>query len=266
MTDHDSLNQSVIRLQESEAVPTVPRLSTLLMATADGELNRELLTLITDGPPKTKTLADKRIAILSTNGVEELELTVPMRWLKDRGAVVHLVSPKVNMGPNPFGSQMPDAVRTHVLTIRHMENAGWVAIDRYLGEATAADYDAVVVPGGAWNPDTLRGDPSARAFVTEALNAGKPMLAICHGPQLLISARLLRGRRVTGFWSIQIDLENAGATVVDEPCVVDGNLITGRFPFDLPRCLRAFEQQLLGPMLPPHSSVLRGEGINSSSS
>jgi protease I len=130
-----------------------------------------------------------------------------------------------------------------------MENAGWVAIDRYLGEATASDYDAVVTPGGAWNPDSLRGDPAARAFVTEALNAGKPLLSICHGPLVLISAGLLRGRRVTGFWSIQIDLENAGATVVDEPCVVDGNLITGRFPFDLPRCLGALEQQLIGPRL-----------------
>lgn len=155
------------------------------------------------------------------------------------------MSPKVDTGPNSFGLQLPDVVRAHVLTIRFMENAGWVAIDRYLGDAKASDYDAVVVPGGAWNPDSLRGNPSARAFVTEALEACKPLLAICHGPQLLISAKLLRGRKVTGFWSIQIDLENAGATVVDEPCVVDGNLITGRFPFDLPRCLGALEQQLV---------------------
>src|SRR5450432_1648710 len=106
-----------------------------------------------------------------------------------------------------------------------MENAGWVAIDRYLGEAAVSDYDALVLPGGAWNPDSLRGDLNARAFVTGALESDKPLLAICHGPQVLISAGLLRGRRVTGFWAIQIDLENAGATVVDEPCVVDGNLI-----------------------------------------
>ncbi len=246
MSDHGTVSQPILRLYESEAPPTVPRLSTPLMATAEGELNRELLATLTEEPPKTKSLAGKRIAILSTNGVEELELTVPMRWLKDRGATVHLVSPKIDIGPNPFGGQLPEAVRTHVLTIRFMENAGWVAIDRYLGDATAADYDAVVVPGGAWNPDSLRGNPTARAFVAEALNAGKPLFSICHGPLVLVSAGLLRGRKVTGFWAIQIDLENAGATVVDEPCVVDGNLITGRFPFDLPRCLGALEQQLTG--------------------
>ena len=246
MRDHANVNQFVLRLQEYDAAPTVPRLSTPLMSTAGGELNRELFAMLTEVPPQTRTLVGKRIAILSTNGVEELELTAPMRWLKDRGATVHLVSPKVDTGPNSFGLQWPDAVRTHVLTIRYLENAGWVAIDRFVDEARASEYDAVVLPGGAWNPDALRSDPTARAFVTEALNAGKPLLAICHGPLVLISAKLLSGRRVTGFWAIQIDLENAGATVVDEPCVVDGNLITGRFPFDLPRCLGALEQQLNG--------------------
>jgi protease I len=241
----NSINRSVMRLMESEAPPTVPRLSTHLMATVDGELNRELLAILVEEPPATKSLAGKRIAIVATNGVEELELTVPMRWLKDRGAMVHLVSPKQDPAPNPFGGQAPEAVRTHVLTIRHMENAGWVPIDRYLGEATASEYDAAVVPGGAWNPDSLRGDKAAQAFVSDALVSGKPVFAICHGPLVLVSAKLLRGRKVTGFWNIQIDLENAGASVVDEPCVVDGNLITGRFPFDLPRCLNAFAQQLI---------------------
>lgn len=246
MGNPDSFNLSVLRLQNAEAPPTVPRLSTPLMAIADGELNRELLALLTAEPPGTKTLAGKRIAMLATNGVEELELTAPMQWLRDRGAVVHLVSPKLEIGPNPFGSQLPEAARTHVLTIRHMENAGWVAIDRYLGEAKASDYDAVVLPGGAWNPDSLRMNADAQAFVTEGLQAGRPMLAICHGPLVLVSAGLLGGRRVTGFWAIQIDLANAGASVTDEPCVVDSNLITGRFPFDLPRCLAAFEGQLVG--------------------
>jgi len=127
-----------------------------------------------------------------------------------------------------------------------MENAGWVKIDRFLGEAKASEYDAVVVPGGAWNPDALRASPEAQAFAAEALSGGKSLFAICHGPQLLISAGLLRGRKMTGFWSIQVDLRNAGATVTDEPCVVDGNLITGRFPFDLPRCLGTLEKQLIG--------------------
>ena len=100
MSDHATVNQTILRLQECDAAPTVPRLSTPLMSTAEGELNRELFAMLTEEPPKTKTLAGKRIAILSTNGVEELELTAPMRWLKDRGATVHLVSPKVDTGPS----------------------------------------------------------------------------------------------------------------------------------------------------------------------
>ncbi len=246
MTSTPSTKQSILRLHESEAAPTVPRLSTVLMATADGELNRELLAMLTEEQSQEPTLTGKTIAILCTNGVEELELTGPMRWLKARGANVHLVAPRIETDPNPFGVQWPEVARTHVLTIRFMENAGWVAIDRYLGEAKSSDYDAVVTPGGAWNPDSLRGDQNAQTFVKEALNGGKPVLSICHGPLVLVSAGLLRGRRATGFWAIQTDLENAGATVVNEPCVVDGNLITGRFPFDLPRCLSALEQQLTG--------------------
>lgn len=237
---------SVTRVRETAASVAIPTLSTALMATADGELNRELLALMVEEPPEKKSLAGRRIAILSTNGVEELELTVPMRWLRDRGATVDLVSPRIEIGPNPFGVQMPEAARTHVLTIRFMENAGWVPIDRYLSETNADEYDAVIVPGGAWNPDSLRGDPNARAFVTDALKSGKPLLAICHGPLVLVSAGLLAGRKVTGFWAVQVDLANAGATVSDEPCVVDGNLITGRFPFDLPRGLSALQHQLIG--------------------
>lgn len=103
----------------------------------------------------------------------------------------------------------------------------------------------MVVPGGAWNPDSLRGDRNAQAFVADALGSGKPLFAICHGPLVLVSAGLLAGRKVTGFWAIQVDLANAGATVTDEPCVVDGNLITGRFPFDLARGLNALQAQLV---------------------
>ncbi len=235
----------VMRVQAFEAAPTVPRLSVPLMATAEGELNGELLRFLTEPPADPSLLAGKRIAVLATNGVEEVELTVPLAWARERGATVHLVSPRVDPAPNAYGVQMPEAARTHVLTVKFMENAGWVAIDRYLGEATAGEYDAVVLPGGAWNPDTLRADPHAQAFVRAALEAGKPVLAICHGPLVLVSAGVLRGRRATAFWTVQPDLANAGATVADEPCVVDGSLITGRFPYDLPRCLDAFAGQLV---------------------
>lgn len=233
------------RLQAYEAAPTVPRLSVPLMVAAEGELNAELLRLLTEPPSDPRQLAGKRIAVLATNGVEEVELTVPLAWARERGATAHLISPKVELGPNPYGVQMPEAARTHVLTVKFMENAGWVAIDRHLGEVTAGDYDAVVLPGGAWNPDTLRADADAQAFVQAALEAGKPVMAICHGPLVLVSAGVLPGRRATAFWTVQADIANAGATVVDEPCVVDGNLITARFPYDLPRCLDALAGQLV---------------------
>lgn len=177
--------------------------------------------------------------------MEEVELTVPIKWLCERGAVAHVVSPRVEPAPNPYGVQMPDAARTHVLTVKFMENAGWFPIDRYLGEAVAGEYDAVVLPGGAWNPDTLRADPHAIAFVRAAFAAGKPVAAICHGPLVLVSADLLRGRAATGFWAVHPDLANAGATVRDEPVVVDGNLVTARFPYDLPRFLDALAVQLV---------------------
>ena len=196
----------VLRVQAFEAAPTVPRLSVPLMATADGELNRELLHLLTEPPADPNQLAGKRIAILATNGVEEVELTVPVQWLRERGATVHLISPRVEPGPNAYGLQMPEAARTHVLTVKFMENAGWFPIDRYLREADAGEYDALVLPGGAWNPDALRADAHAIDFVRAALEAGKPVAAICHGPLVLVSADLLRGRTVTGFWAIHPDL------------------------------------------------------------
>ena len=235
----------VLRVQAFEAAPTVPRLSVPLMATAAGELNRELLRLLTEPPADPRQLAGKRIAILATNGVEEVELTVPVRWLRERGATVHLVSPRVEPAPNAYGVQMPDAARTHVLTVKFMENAGWFPIDRYLSEVSADDYDAVVLTGGAWNPDTLRADPHAVAFVRAAFALGKPVAAICHGPLVLVSADLLRGRTATAFWAVHPDLANAGATVRDEPVVVDGTLVTARFPYDLPRFLDALAAQLV---------------------
>jgi protease I len=234
----------IARVQSFEAAPTVPRLSVPLMVTAEGELNAELSTFLTDGPADPDALRGRRIAIIATNGVEEVELTVPYAWAAERGAEVHLVSPKVNTGTNAFGVQMPEIALTHVLTVKFMENAGYFPIDRFLGDVEASDYDGLIVPGGAWNPDTLRADPLAQAFVRSAMEVGKPVFAICHGPLVLISAGLLSGRRATAFWAIHPDLANAGAEVVDEPCVVDGNLITGRFPYDLPRCLEAFGAQV----------------------
>jgi len=125
-----------------------------------------------------------------------------------------------------------------------MENAGWLRIDRYLDEVGVADYDACIFPGGCWNPDALRADRLAQAFVRGMFEAGKPTCAICHGQWVMVSAGILKGRRATAVWNIHPDLANAGATVLDEPCVVDGNLITARFPYDLPRMIQALVKQL----------------------
>ena len=191
-------------------------------------------------------LKGKRIAICCTNGVEEVEILGAHRWLSEHGATVHIVAPKAGPLPPAYGVKMPPIAETHVLAIRLMENGGWLKIDQYVETAKASDYDAIILPGGCWNPDFLRADKNAIAFVQAMHKAGKPVCGICHGPWVLVSAKLLKGKKATAVWNIHIDLENAGATVIDEPVVVDGNLITARFPYDLPRMVQALVKQLVG--------------------
>ncbi|MDQ0473856.1 type 1 glutamine amidotransferase domain-containing protein [Labrys wisconsinensis] len=233
------------RAAEFESPAAVPTLSTVGLATAEGELNRELNHFLFDPPSDPDLLKGRRIAILCTNGVEEVEILGAQRWLTEHGASVHVVAPKAGPMPPSYGVRMPEQALTHVLCVRLLENAGWLAIDRHLETAEPADYDAVILPGGCWNPDFLRMDANAQAFVRALDAAGKPVCAICHGPWVLVSARMLKGRKATAVWNIQIDLENAGATVLDEPVVVDRNLITARFPYDLPRMIGALVQQLV---------------------
>ena len=235
----------VRRVQDFESPACVPTLSTALLVSADGELNRELNRFLFDPPSNPTLLTGKRIAICCTNGVEEIEILGARRWLTEHGATVHVVAPKAGQMPAAYGVRMPPLAETHVLTVRLFENAGWLPIDAYVHEAKAADYDAVILPGGCWNPDFLRADKNALAFVQAMNAAGKPVCGICHGPWVMISAGLLRGKTATAVWNIQIDLANAGANVVDQPVAVDGNLITARFPYDLPRMVAALVQQLV---------------------
>jgi protease I len=241
-----SADAGVRRVQEYESPAGVPLLSTAMLATADGDLNRELNHFLFDPPSNPNLLKGKKIAICCTNGVEEIEILGAHRWLSEHGATVHIVAPKAGQLPPSYGVKMPAVAETHVLAIRLMENGGWLKIDQYLETAKAADYDAVILPGGCWNPDFLRADKNAIAFVQAMDKAKKPVCAICHGPWVLVSARMLKGKKATAVWNIHIDLENAGATVLDEPCVVDGNLITARFPYDLPRMTQALVKQLVG--------------------
>jgi protease I len=233
------------RMQGYMSPSPVPSISTELLATADGNLNQELHRFLFDPPANPSLLKGKKIAICCTNGVEEVEIVGSMNWLREHGATVHIVAPRVGEFPATLGLRFPPQTKTHVLAIRLMENAGWLPIDCYLDAAKIADYDAVIVPGGCWNPDFLRADKDAQNFLRDMHAAGKPTCGICHGPWVMVSAKMLKGKKATAVWNIQIDLENAGATVLDEPCVVDGNLITARFPYDLPRMIDALVKQLV---------------------
>ena len=164
-------------------------------------------------------LAGKRVAILATNGFEQSELEKPKQALEEAGAI------------------------TSVISLEEEEIKGWdeddwgdpVEVDETLEEANADDFDALLLPGGVQNPDTLRTVPEAVEFVRAFFVAGKPVAAICHGPQLLIEADVVRNRKLTSFPSIKTDLKNAGANWVDEVVVVDQGLVTSRRPADIPR-------------------------------
>ena len=163
------------------------------------------------------TLQGKTVAILAADGFEESELTHPLKALKEAGADVHVVSLEA-------GS---------IQGFRHFDKGESVKVDRTLSDAKAADYDALVVPGGLFNPDALRGEEKALAFVKSIAGAGKVVAAICHGPWVLADAGLLDGREVTSVSTIRKDLENAGALWADKPVVTDKGIVTSRTPKDL---------------------------------
>ena len=174
------------------------------------------------------------VAILATDGFEQSELMSPRKALQDAGATVHVVSPEAG-------------------SVKGWDGGDWgesVSVDKTLANASAADYDLLVLPGGQINPDKLRIDEKALAFVRAFADAGKPIAAICHAPWLVIEAGLAKDRHMTSFKSIRTDLENAGAKVRDEAVVVcphgDSVLITSRNPDDLPAFNDAIAEQLGG--------------------
>lgn len=167
-----------------------------------------------------------RIAILATDGYERSELREPLQALRDKGASVSVVS--IQEGE-----------------IRSWDETDWgdsVAVDAVVKSVTVEDFDALILPGGQINPDKLRTDEDAVAFVRGFAESGKPVAAICHGPWLLAEADLLRGRQVTSFPSIRTDLMNAGGEWRDEEVVVDRNLITSRNPGDIPAFIDRIER------------------------
>ncbi len=164
-------------------------------------------------------IKDRRIAVLATDGVEQVELTEPLRALRAAGATVDVVSPNKDM----------------IQGMNHHDVGDKIPVDVKLAEASADDYDALVLPGGVANPDTLRTIPEAVEFVRDFIAASKPIAAICHGPWTLIEAGGVEGKRMTSWPSLKTDLTNAGASWTDEPVVKDGLLVTSRKPDDLPK-------------------------------
>ncbi|MDX9860068.1 MAG: type 1 glutamine amidotransferase domain-containing protein [Rhodospirillales bacterium] len=163
-------------------------------------------------------LSGKAVAILATHGFEPSELLEPRQILSKAGAKVDVIGPQKG-------------------EIRGWDHTEWgqsVAVDVTLKEARTDAYDALVLPGGEINPDTLRADDEAVSFVKGFVKAGKPVGAICHAPWLLIEAGVMAGRRATSHPSIKTDMKNAGCDWVDEAVVVDGNLVTSRGPDDIP--------------------------------
>ena len=163
-------------------------------------------------------LDGKRIAFLATDGVEQVELTEPRKAVEKEGAETDLVS-------------LEDG---HIQGFEHLDKADTFDVDRAVKDADASDYDGLVLPGGVANPDFLRTDEDAVAFVRAFFEAGKPVGAICHGPWTLIDAGVAKGLTLTSWPSLKTDLENAGATWVDEEVHVDRGLTTSRNPDDLP--------------------------------
>ena len=172
-----------------------------------------------------KPLANLRVAILATNDFEQSEMTVPREALKAAGAQTTLIAPK------------PGKLQA----MKHDVKADSFDVDEVLEKTNPADFDAVVLPGGALNADALRADPRAQEFIRRIDEAGKPIAVICHGSWLLVSAGLTKGRTLTSYDTIQDDIRNSGAQWLDQEVVRDRNWVSSRQPSDLP----AFNREMI---------------------
>jgi protease I len=170
-------------------------------------------------------LSGMKVAILATQDFEESELTEPKKALDQAGATTVVISPQGGT----------------IQAVRHDEKTIQIEVDKTLDQVKASDFDAVQIPGGALNADSLRVVSQAQEFVREMDRSGKPIAVICHGPWLLVSAGLVRGRKMTSYHTIQDDLRNAGADWQDAECVRDRNWLSSRQPSDLP----AFNREMV---------------------
>jgi protease I len=173
--------------------------------------------------PEKTNLEGLRVAILATDGVEDAELKEPRQALNEAGAETVLFAPKAGK----------------IYSMKHHDKAEQYQVDQTLDQANAADFDAVLLPGGALNADTFRVQPRAQQFVRELDQSGKPVAVICHAPWLLVSADLVRGRNLTSYHTIQDDIRNAGGKWQDQEVVRDKNWVSSRQPSDIPAFNRA---------------------------
>ena len=172
-------------------------------------------------------LENKRVAFLATDMVEQVELTEPWKAVEKAGGRPELVSLEEG----------------EIQGFDHYDKADTFTVDRTVADVSVDDYDALVLPGGVGNPDTLRTDDDAVAFAREFVESGKPVGVICHGPWTLVEADVLRGRTITSWPSVKTDVRNAGGSWVDEEVVTDGNITSSRNPDDLPAFCRTIVDQ-----------------------
>lgn len=173
----------------------------------------------------SQELLNKRVAILAADGFEQVELVKPKEALEEAGATVSIVSPSSGQ----------------IQGMHHADKGDKFEVDLPLKDAKEEEFDALMIPGGLLNPDTLRSTPTALDFTRSFFHAGKPVAAICHAPWVLIDAGVVRGRKLTSWPAIQTDVKNAGGNWVDEEVVVDNGLVTSRKPDDIP----AFNRKML---------------------
>ena len=165
-----------------------------------------------------RKLQGKTVAIIAADMVEQVELVEPRKALEGAGAETHLISLKPG----------------EIQGFNHFDKADKLKVDKTIEEVDAADYDALLIPGGVGNPDQLRGNENVVAFVQDFFEAGKPVAAICHGPWVLVEAGVTNGRKLTSWPTLQTDIRNAGGNWVDQEVVVDQGLVTSRKPDDIP--------------------------------